>query len=82
MNSFSVKKTKIDCTEMRKVYMELYPDTVLPPPKPKETKGKNKGKRKNKIVTQEKELAVYDLEGPLELPDVAVEQNEETPRFE
>lgn len=62
-NRFSIKKTKFDCVELRKAYMELYPDTVLPPPKPKKKKEKKaKTKTKKKEVDAEQEIAVIDFE--------------------
>lgn len=60
-----MKKTKIDCNEMKRQYMQLWPDTILPPPKPKKAK---KGKKKKKINKTEKELAVHELDVQTESP--------------
>lgn len=37
--AFASTKTKVDTKRLVSEYMELYPDTVLPPPKPKKGKG-------------------------------------------
>lgn len=65
MNRFSVKKTKVDCIEMKKQYMKLWPDTILPPPKPKKA---DKRKKKKKLNETEKELAVHELDLQTEIP--------------
>ncbi|KAJ8935017.1 hypothetical protein NQ314_013042 [Rhamnusium bicolor] len=41
---FPARRQKIDVIEMRRVYMDYYPDTCLPPPKPKKKKKGKKGK--------------------------------------
>lgn len=38
-------KNNVDCKEMRRLYLEYYPDTLPPPPKKKK---KKKGKRRKK----------------------------------
>lgn len=74
MSQFVEKKTKVNCIEMQKAYLALYPETVLPPPKEKKKNQKNKSKKKKKAVEEEKELAVHDLETQYEEP-VTVEKN-------
>ncbi|KAF7281419.1 hypothetical protein GWI33_004799 [Rhynchophorus ferrugineus] len=59
MNLFQTKKKEIDCPELVKDYMSYFPDTVLPPPKPK--KGK-KGKKGRKGKKEEQVIKVHDLE--------------------
>lgn len=48
---FQAKKSWVDVTSMLKCYMQLFPDTVLPPliPKKKKKKGKKKKKKSKKI---------------------------------
>lgn len=40
---FQVKKTRVDVSAMLDCYMQLFPDTKLPPPKPKK---KRRGKKR------------------------------------
>ncbi|XP_023022839.2 uncharacterized protein isoform X1 [Leptinotarsa decemlineata] len=60
-NMFTVKK-KIDCNEMTKAYMKLYPETTLPVVQKKSKKKKGKKKSKTKVVEVEEEIGVVDLE--------------------
>lgn len=53
MKRFKARGDKVDLIKMRAAYMEMYPDTSLPPPKKKkEKKGKGKGRLETKIPTQ------------------------------
>ncbi|XP_048523137.1 uncharacterized protein LOC109542322 isoform X2 [Dendroctonus ponderosae] len=57
-NLFTNKKKQVDCQALVQDYMGFYPDTQLPPPKPKKGKKGKKGKRSK----EEKEIMVHDLE--------------------
>ncbi|KAG5887106.1 hypothetical protein JTB14_000739 [Gonioctena quinquepunctata] len=61
LTSKFVLKKKIDCVELTKAYMELYPNTTLPVVEKKPKKGRRK--KKEKVVDIEKELATVDLDG-------------------
>lgn len=56
-NRFATKNQNVDCVEMKKVYMQYYPDTFLPPAPPKKKKGK-KGKNGKGKKTEEAETPV------------------------
>lgn len=45
---FQAKKSRVDVSSMLECYMQLFPDTVLPPPVPKKKKKKKGKKRKKK----------------------------------
>ncbi|XP_050294958.1 leucine-rich repeat-containing protein 74A-like isoform X2 [Anthonomus grandis grandis] len=60
---FTTRKKEIDCVELVRNYMSYYPDTQLPPPKPKKKKGGKKGKKgKAKVTEVEQEIKVHELE--------------------
>lgn len=54
--------------------MKFYPDTCLPPPKPKKEKKGKKGKKGKKDKGEEKLIAVIDLEGQPEIAPQTPEQ--------
>lgn len=49
---FQVKKTRVDVSAMLDCYMQLFPDTILPPPNPKKKKKKRGKKRRLKRKTK------------------------------
>ncbi|XP_030757143.1 uncharacterized protein LOC115883011 [Sitophilus oryzae] len=59
MDLYPTKNHEINCPELVKDYMSLYPETELPPAKPKKQK---KAKASKKQKKPEEELMVHDLE--------------------
>ncbi|CAH1156097.1 unnamed protein product [Phaedon cochleariae] len=76
-DKFPMKK-KIDCGGMVAAYMNLYPETCLPPVKVSAKKGKGKNKKKKveeNIEELENEIKVHDLEPAKSLQNTVVTSN-------